>query len=281
MKWLQITLLFWATASALVARQNTLQSCLTLANVPVQLPSSPAFQQTTSPFNLRFTPSPAIVAVPANVAQVQSTVNCARNAGVKISVKSGGHSYAAYGLSGYLVVDMIQFQTTTLNTSTKIATVGAGVRLGNMATKLNNLGQRGVPHGTCPGVGLGGHATSGGFGLTSRLWGLTVDAVQSMTVVAANGNVLTVSATQNTDLFWALRGAGGSNFGIVTEFKLKTFPAPVRNIQWRYTYNFLNQPVKLAQALKKVQDWGLASAPKELGYGVLLFGGGVFNVRGV
>src|SRR5690554_1087453 len=119
MKWLQITLLFSATASALklVARQTTLQSCLTLANVPIQLPSSPAFQQTTSPFNLRFTPSPSLVAAPANVAQVQSTVNCARNAGVKISVKSGGHSYAAYGLSGYLVVDMIQFQTTTLNRS--------------------------------------------------------------------------------------------------------------------------------------------------------------------
>ena len=174
---------------------------------------------------------------------------------------------------------MQEFQKVTLDSTTKIASVGAGVRLGNMATKIFQLGQRGLPHGTCPGVGIGGHATLGGFGLDSRLWGLATDVVQSFSVVKADGTTATASATQNPDLFWALRGAG-PGFAVVTEFKLKTFAAPSVNINWSYNYQF-SSAANAATVYKIAQDWGQQNAPKELGYGILVFPGVSMTIRGV
>lgn len=136
-----------------------------------------------------------------------------------------------------------------------------------------------VPHGTCEGVGIGGHATLGGFGLDSRLWGLTVDTISSVTAVLANGTAVTASASQNKELFWALRGAG-PGFAVVTSFKLKTFAAPAVNINWSYTYSFPT-PAAAATAFQIAQTWGQQSAPKELGYGIMLFPGNAFIVRGV
>lgn len=136
-----------------------------------------------------------------------------------------------------------------------------------------------LPHGTCAGIGIGGHATLGGFGLNSRLWGLTVDTISSFTATLANGTAVTVSATQNKDLFWALRGAG-PGFAVVTTFSLKTFAAPPININWAYSYSFPNASVA-ASAFQTAQTWGQQSAPKELGYGILLFPGNALTVRGV
>src|SRR5690606_1629610 len=140
----------------------------------------------------------------------------------KVQARSGGHSYAAFGLGGKdgsMVIDLEAFQSVTLQRNgTKVsARVGAGIRLGNLATKLFELGGRAIPHGTCPGVGVGGHALHGGFGPTSRNWGLTVDVIEKVEGVTADGKSFTASLAQNSDLFWALRGAGAS-FAIVTHF---------------------------------------------------------------
>lgn len=74
--------------------------------------------------------------------QVQAAVKCAYNSNTKVSVKGGGHSYGAYGLAGSVVIDMVSFQQVAVDSGTKVASIGAGVRLGNMASQLFNLGQR-------------------------------------------------------------------------------------------------------------------------------------------
>lgn len=217
-----------------------------------------------------------------------------------MAARSGGHSYGAYGLGGQdgsLMVDLGSFQTISLDKSTNIATVGAGVRLGNMASKLFSLGGRAyfsllsfyqstsqltplrVPHGTCPAVGLGGHAILGGFGLDSRMWGLATDAITSMTTVLANGTAVNASATSYPDLYWALRG-GGSSFAVVTEFRLKTWAAPADNTNWAYTYT-INNAATAAAVYKAAQDWGQATAPKELSFAIQSFGAGNLIVTGV
>jgi FAD/FMN-containing dehydrogenase len=216
--------------------------------------------------------------MPRNVADVQASVKCAYNAGIKVTVKSGGHSYGAYGLDGSMVIDMLEFQNVTVDSTTNIASVGAGIRLGNMASKLFALGGRALPHGTCPSVGVGGHATLGGFGLDSRLWGLLLDTVVSLDVVTANGTCTTVSATQYSDLFWALRGAG-PGFAVVTTFHFQTFAAPSVNINWAYTYT-IPSVSNAAAAFQYAANWAL-TAPKELGYGIELFPGNQFVIRGV
>lgn len=136
-----------------------LNDCLNDANVPLLLANSAGWAEEIEPYNLRFAPTPNVVTIPRNVAdvclphppacstaianesQVQAAVRCAHDAGIKVTVRSGGHSYGAYALYGTMVLDLSEFQEVTLDSS-NIASVGGGVRLGNMATKIFNLGQR-------------------------------------------------------------------------------------------------------------------------------------------
>lgn len=130
-------------ASAFNSYRSTLTDCLNAGSVPILLTSSPGWSQEIAPYNLRFTPAPTVVAIPRNSADVRTAVKCANKANVKATVKGGGHSYGAFGLAGTMVIDMMEFQNVTLDAATGIASVGAGLRLGNMATKLFQLGQRG------------------------------------------------------------------------------------------------------------------------------------------
>ena len=96
-------------------------------------------------------------------------------------------------------------------------------------------GKRALAHGTCPYVGIGGHAGQGGFGLPSRAWGLLADQITSLEIVTADGSIRTASKTQNSDLFWAATGAGAS-FGIITSFTAQTHAA-LDSIAFAYNYD--------------------------------------------
>lgn len=115
------------------------------------------------------------------------------------------------------------------------ATIGSGTLLDDITKKLHDNGKRAMAHGTCPQVGIGGHATIGGLGPTSRMWGASLDHIEEVEVVLANGTVARASDSENSDLFWALKGAGAS-FGIITEFKVKTHPEPGQTVQYSYTF---------------------------------------------
>lgn len=106
-----------------------------------------------------------------------------------------------------------------------------------------------MAHGTCPYVGIGGHAGQGGFGLPSRSWGLLTDQVQSLQIVTADGEIRTASPTENADLFWAATGAGAS-FGIITSFTTVTHAA-LDSIAFAYT--FANYGAK--EASDGLQAW--------------------------
>lgn len=108
---------------------------------------------------------------------------------------------------------------------TGVATVGGGVRLGNLALGIYAQGERALPHGTCPGVGIGGHATQGGYGHSSRLWGLTLDTIVGLDVVLANGSQIHTTSTKYPDIFYACRGAADS-IAIIYTFYFQTVAAP-------------------------------------------------------
>lgn len=162
-----------------------------------------------SPYNLRLPYTPAVVVIPTTNKHVQDAVVCAGQAKIKVQAKSGGHSYASFGLGGKdgsMVIDLQSFQTVSLDKTSGIATVGGGVRLGNLADGIYNQGGAALAHGTCPGVGIGGHFTHGGYGQTSRNWGLAMDQIVAADVVLADGTLTKVSSTQSPDIFWAIRG---------------------------------------------------------------------------
>lgn len=157
------------------------------------------------------------------------------------------------GESGEVVINLANLNGYSYDNSTGYATVGAGSQLGSVTTALYNSGERAVAHGSCPDVGIGGHATIGGVGPTSRQWGATIDHVVSATVVLADGRIVTVSETENPDLLWALKGAGGSFF-VVTEFVFRTEAAPAGGVSYTYAFEGLNATAQ-AQVFKDFQTF--------------------------
>ena len=137
-------------------KRTAVTDCLSSKGVPQSLPGSSTWNEAIEPFNLRIPFTPAAAAAPTTVAQVQNAILCGTQNNVKMSPKSGGHSYASHGLggeNGHLMIDMKNFNSVSVDSSSGIATVGVGGRLGNIATSLYNQGQRAFSHGTCPGYG--------------------------------------------------------------------------------------------------------------------------------
>ncbi|KAL8740661.1 MAG: hypothetical protein Q9190_006665, partial [Brigantiaea leucoxantha] len=185
-------------------RSTTLTDCLTEKDVPIQLIGSSSFSQLAEPYNLALPYTPAVIVLPSTTQHVSEAVVCAGQYKVKVQARSGGHSYASFGLGGQngsMVIDLQNFHNVTLN-QRNVAQVGGGVRLGNLALAIYNQNKRALPHGTCPGVGVGGHATHGGFGYTSRLWGLTLDTIVGLDVVLANGTYVHTTSSAYPDIFY-------------------------------------------------------------------------------
>lgn len=99
-------------------------------------------------------------------------------------------------------MDLVNMKAFSINTTTWQATFGAGTLLGDLSTQLSDNGGRAIAHGVCPGVGIGGHATIGGLGPMSRMWGSCLDHVIEVEVVTANGTIQRANNQTNSDLFW-------------------------------------------------------------------------------
>lgn len=140
------------------------------------------------------------------------------------------------GTDGAIVVDMKNFKNFSIDPVTQVATIGAGTPLWQVTQELHDAGGRAMAHGTCPSIGIGGHATIGGQGPTSRMWGMSLDHVLKVEVVLANSTTIRASTTENPDVLFAIKGAGAS-FGIVTEFTVRTEPEPGSAVQYSYTFN--------------------------------------------
>ncbi|WP_107501520.1 FAD-binding oxidoreductase, partial [Streptomyces viridosporus] len=173
----------------------------------------------------------------------------ARARAVPVAIRNGGHSYAGWSSGdGRLIVDVSALDTVRASAGT--AVVGAGAKLIDVYRALAAKGVT-VPGGSCPTVGISGLTLGGGHGVVSRAYGLTCDSLTGATLVTADGTQLIADATENADLFWALRGAGNGTFGVVTELRFTTHPAP------RSATGYLTWPwPKAAAVVEAWQEWG-------------------------
>ena len=163
---------------------------------------------------------PQAIAFCESLSDVQKTVRWARKHRVHIVPRSGGHSYGGYSTTSGVIVDVSRLLAVSLAANGHAAT-GAGARLLGVDTALAGH-SRMLPAGTCPTVGIAGLTQGGGIGLSGRKFGLTCDHLLEATVVLADGSAVVANARQHPDLYWALRGGGGGNFGIVTRFVFRT-----------------------------------------------------------
>jgi FAD/FMN-containing dehydrogenase len=158
----------------------------------------------------------------ASAADVQAALAFVQDKGLHVTARCGGHSWAGYSTTTGVVLNVNAMNSVTAN-GDGTATVGAGARLAEVYTGLIAQGVC-IPSGTCPTVGIAGITMGGGIGVLDRQFGLTCDTLVSADVVTVDGRLLTCSATSEPDLFWALRGGGGGNFGIATSFTFRTHP---------------------------------------------------------
>jgi FAD/FMN-containing dehydrogenase len=188
---------------------------------------TPGFTEAAKVYNERFEGVlPRWVARPLDAADVQSAVRWGVSEGVPLRARSGGHSYAGYStLRGGAVLDLRNLRHVQVDRPARTATVGAGSQLIDVYGALAAHGMT-IPAGSCPSVGIAGHALGGGMGLAARKWGLTADNLLEAELVSADGHRRTVNRHTDPGLFWALRGGGGGNFGIVTSFKFRIHPVP-------------------------------------------------------
>ena len=186
-------------------------------------PTDPAFAEDHLIWNAAQQGRPRAIVRAADAGDVATAVGFARRNDLEIAVRSGGHSLAGHGSGdGVLAIDMRDMRGLHVDLATGIVWAGAGLTAGEVTAALAEHGMA-VPFGDTGTVGIAGLTLGGGIGWLARKYGLAIDSLVAVEIVTADGRVLTVSADEHPDLFWALRGGGG-NFGIVTRFCYRLSP---------------------------------------------------------
>jgi FAD/FMN-containing dehydrogenase len=222
----------------------------------VVLPGSPEYESARKPVMARFDQArPAAVVQCATPPDVAAALAITGRSGVGTAIRSGGHSVAGRSSTDGVVLDVRPMGSVTV--ADEVATVGAGVRLGELYDALAEHGLT-IPLGCGPTVGIAGLTLGGGLGILGRKHGLTCDHLLRAQVVLADGRMVECDEHHDRELFWALRGAGGGHFGVVTSLTFRTLSAPATTI-----FRLIWAPTAAAAVVQAWQAWA-PDAPDEL-----------------
>jgi len=189
----------------------------------ILLAGHPGYDSARKVWNGMHDKHPALIARCVNNTDVQNAVTFARERNLLVAVRGGGHSWPGKSVcDGGIMIDLALMNSATVDAAAQLVSMQGGALLGQ-------LDSASLAHGlvTTAGVvshtGVGGFTLGGGFGRLNRKYGLAVDNLAAADIITADGQLRTVSAEQDPDLFWALRGGGG-NFGVVTRFQYRLHP---------------------------------------------------------
>jgi FAD/FMN-containing dehydrogenase len=199
---------------------NTIEALTQAVRGRIITPSDSDYDDARVVYNAMHDKKPRAVVRCVDAADVMAVVAAAREGGLDLAVRGGGHSVPGFGtVDDGLVVDLSSMKHVLVDPDKKVALVGGGATLGDVDHATYPFGLA-APGGVVSTTGVGGLTLGGGFGYLTRSVGLTIDNLLSADVVLADGRQVTASNQQNEDLFWALRGGGG-NFGVVTSFEFQ------------------------------------------------------------
>jgi FAD/FMN-containing dehydrogenase len=224
----------------------------------VIVPGDETYDSARTIWNATIDRHPAVVVRCANVSDVVTAVNYARDNRLPLAIRSGGHNIAGNAMcDDGLVVDLSQMKAVHVEPAARRVTVEAGATLADLdaATQARGLA---TPLGINSTTGVAGLTLGGGFGWLSRKYGMTVDNLESAEVVTAAGELVRASATEHPDLFWALRGGGG-NFGVVTRFEFRLHPVGPNVLSGLIVY-----PMSEAKTVLQRYRQFIARAPDDL-----------------
>jgi len=224
----------------------------------VLLPGEEAYESARRIWNATIDKRPGAIARCDGTPDVVQAVNFARDNGVLLAIRGGGHNIAGNALcDGGLVIDLSRMKAAKVDAKARRVTIEGGATLADLdaATQAHGLA---TPVGINSTTGLAGLTLGGGFGWLSRKYGMTIDNLESVEAVTAAGEVVKASAKEHPDLFWALRGGGG-NFGVVTRFEYRLHPVGPEVLSGLIVY-----PMSEAKpVLKQYRDF-MKQAPDEL-----------------
>ena len=224
----------------------------------VVMPGDRHYDATRTLWNASADKRPAVIVQPRDEQGVAAAIIIARDAGMEIAVRGGGHSMSGQSMSeGGMTLDLSAMNRVTVDAATRTARVAGGALLGDVmrATQPHALA---MPFGQISHTGVGGLTLGGGIGWIMRRDGLTIDRVRSLRMVTAEGETVRADADENPDLFWALRGGGG-NFGVVTEFEVELRPFGPAVLAGMIVHSLDDAP----DALRFCRDF-MDQAPREL-----------------
>src|SRR5262245_17223256 len=186
-------------------------------------PGDAAYEPARKVYNGMIDKRPALIARCADVADVMAGVGFARDKGLLLAIRGGGHNGPGLGtVDGGLVVDLSRMKGIRVDQRNRTVRVEGGALWGEVDHATDPFGLA-VPIGFSSTTGVGGLTLAAGIGYLSRRYGLTIDNLLEVDVVLADGRLVTASVEENEDLFWAVRGGGG-NFGVVTSFLFRANP---------------------------------------------------------
>jgi FAD/FMN-containing dehydrogenase len=194
---------------------------------------------------------PRAVVQPLDAGDVRSALRFTIERDIDVRARSGGHSYAGYStFSDGVVVDLRRLNGIEVDRRAGTATIGAGAQLIDVYAALARAGAV-LPGGSCPSVGIAGVTLGGGFGLAARHLGLTADNLIGVHIVTADGRLQSVTHRSDPDLLWALKGGGGGNFGIVTQFTFRVHRLPASAAYFKVTWPWSSAD----EAIAAWQSW--------------------------
>src|SRR5574341_7081 len=186
-------------------------------------PDDPGYDEARTVFPGGIDRRPAVIVRVANAGDVARVISLARETGMELAVRSGGHSTAGFCVSeGGIVLDLSQMKKLEIDVAGRTAWAETGLTASEFTLAAGEHGLA-VGFGDTGSVGIGGITLGGGVGFLVRKYGLTIDDLLAAEIVTADGQILHVSADSHPDLFWAIQGGGG-NFGVATRFKFRLHP---------------------------------------------------------
>jgi FAD/FMN-containing dehydrogenase len=230
----------------------------------ILLPGDEAYESARRIWNAMIDKRPAVIARCATTSDVVRAVNFARENGLMLAVRGGGHNIAGSAMcEGGCVIDLSRMKAASVDPARRRATIEGGATLADLdaATQAHGLA---TPLGINSTTGIAGLTLGGGFGWLSRKHGMTVDNLESAEVVTAAGEVVRASASEHPDLFWALKGGSG-NFGVVTRFEFRLHPVGPGVLSGLIVY-----PISQAKSVLRQYREFVANAPDELAVWALL-----------
>jgi FAD/FMN-containing dehydrogenase len=229
----------------------------TLLTGQLILPTDAAYEDVRRLWNGRVQTRPAALVRCATVQDVMQTVLWARSHGTLLSVRGGGHDFAGRALcEDGVVIDCSAMRAVTIDPEARTARVQGGATAGDLMDAAEKDGLAATT-GTVSSVGLAGLTLSGGYGPLMGRYGLVTDNLLSAQVVTADGQLVTASASENANLFWGLRGAGG-NFGVVVSLEYRLYPITT------VLSGLLLYPIDQASTVLRFYDEFIKTAPDEL-----------------